>query len=423
MSSLSEPTSDLLMRIVDRYRSSPDFNGMPVHWLGTHTQEIADTICELISMRFIDLVRGDEHADRHIKAIPADSATEQIEKIANDGLGNGCLYPSPEHLATLIAPKESLDAPFTRELILGAAQLDFRSFDLRVLEWYRNDPRYSYNVDDIHGLIHRQAENNASTGPTLDDLDFLEFGFSYNSDDLRAIAVFLRCLHDLSPDQQAHLKSYQLDGDFKLHPDFVRTQILGKFPERISIYDAFLQEKHHINRMCERMDRTPLFRTENKAYERPAGFGILIRPTKKEFRDFALLLDQLLSDDLNRKFFEPDIRLNETLTRSDGTTFEHQVGTITLLETWIGQEFRPAEDDNGIEELFKDMRRIRRTRQRPAHQVEDNDFDQKYVIEQRQIMDAAFNVVRMIRMILENYPNVVGYEVEDWLRDPKIWKL
>jgi glutaredoxin 3 len=35
------------------------------------------------------------------------------------------------------------DRPYTRELALGEAQLDLRSFDLQVLEAYRNDPRYT----------------------------------------------------------------------------------------------------------------------------------------------------------------------------------------------------------------------------------------------------------------------------------------
>ena len=117
----------------------------------------------------------------------------------------------------------------------------------------------------------------------------------------------------------------------KLHPDFYRTQIIGDFPERISIYDAFLEEKHIINEMCERMGKPPLFRSNNKAHERPSGFGMLIRPTKKEFSDFALLLDQLLSDDLNRKFFKGDIPVSEVLTRQDGSTVTQSIGSITLL--------------------------------------------------------------------------------------------
>ena len=54
--------------------------------------------------------------------------------------------------------------------------------------------------------------------------------------------------------------------------------------------------------MCELIGKPKLFRTEHHDSKRPSGFGILIRPTKKAFRDFALQLDQLLSDDTNFKF-------------------------------------------------------------------------------------------------------------------------
>jgi len=39
-------------------------------------------------------------------------------------------------------------------LALGEAQLSYRSFDLSVLEFYRNDPRHRYENDDINGRIY-----------------------------------------------------------------------------------------------------------------------------------------------------------------------------------------------------------------------------------------------------------------------------
>ncbi|GAB4362513.1 MAG: ATPase AAA [Kiloniellaceae bacterium] len=412
----------LLTRIREHYIKSNDFNGLPIHALGEADSRLVNTVLELIRCGAVDLVRGDGHPNPHIKALPADPIEVQVEKIEREGLGSGCLYPTPRHLSDYVL-EDAAGAPFTKELELGSPQLDFRIFDLRLLEWYRNDPRYYYKVDDIHGHIRQRSGTEGADGQVLrDELDFLEFGFAYNDDWERGIAIFLRYLHDLSPDQQKHLATYQLQERFKLHPDYFRTQIVGAFPERVSIYDAFLEEKHVINEMCKLINKPPLFRTDNKAYERPHGFGILIRPTKKEYRDFALLLDQLLSDDLNQKFFKDDIPTKEILQRADGSEVSNPIGTITLLENWLRKHFRPREPEV-IEKLVKGLRSVRKERQAPAHKVDDNEFDQAYVKAQRDLMDTAFDSVRTIRMALENHPNVHGYDVPDWLRQAKVWSM
>ena len=48
--------------------------------------------------------------------------------------------------------------PFKYHLALGEPQLSYRSFDLCVLEFYRNDPRYLYRTSDICGLISVRDE-------------------------------------------------------------------------------------------------------------------------------------------------------------------------------------------------------------------------------------------------------------------------
>lgn len=413
---MAQKRDTLVDAVVRQYLTSGDFNGYAIADVPRGRQR---QIVRLIGDRKLDLVRGDRHPNPHIKAFDCEPAEEQIAKIARNGL-TGCLYPTPELLGALDA-RENEQAPFTRELKIGEAQLAHRAFDLRVLEWYRNDPRFYYYCDDIHGQLHQRGEQPVG-GVIKDDLEFLEFGFAYNKKMERAIAVFLRDLHALPADQQQYLAGFLLDGEYQLHPDFARTQLIGDFPERVSVYDAFLEEKYHVNQMCERMGKPHLFRSGSRAYDRPAGFGILIRPTKKEFRDFALLLDQLLSDDLNRKFFEGDIPTTEKLRRSDGTEVKQPIGTIALLETWTRKHFRPR-DPSGIDELFSDLRTVRKARQEPAHKSEDNEFDQQYIERQRALIKSAFSAVRMIRMIFENHPKVMGYEVDDWLREAKVWML
>lgn len=405
----------VLIKVREYYETSRDFNGLPVRSLENTYSNLYSLIIELIKNEEIDFVRGDIHPNPHIKGLPAEPICEQIRKIEEQGLGTGCLYPTPKHLKNF-GTRRSEDAPFTLELELGAPQLDFRVFDLRLLEWYRNDPRYSFYSNDIHGRIRKRDTQPTDSQIIQDKLDNFEFGFAYNDMLERAVVVCLRYLHKYPPELQRHLASFQRSGAYDLHPDFFRTKIIGDFPVGISIYDAFLQEKKIINVLCKKIGYQPLFRTNT----RPAGFGILIRPTKKEFQDFALLLDKLLSDDLNRDFFKNDIQVSEKLSREDGSTVKSSIGTITLLENWTKQNFRPK-DPSMIDALFNDLRAVRKARQRPAHKADENEFNPEYMDNQKELIEKAYHAVRAIRMILENHPTVQG---DDYYNSPgstKVW--
>ena len=409
----------ILNQVVDYYFKSGDFNGLSV--IIVQSDDNVQVVRDLIATKKLDLVRGDSHPNPHIKAFAAEPVEIQLEKIAKDGLA-GCLYPTPEALRKVDAGANE-NAPYTKELMQGAPQLAHRSFDLRALEWYRNDPRFDFDVDDIHGRILQKAGTQVSGRSVIKDgLEFFEFGFAYDEEGHRAVAAFVRYLHDLPSALQAEMKKYELEGDYELHPDFFRTQIIGDFPERMSIYDAFLQEKFHINEMCELIGKPKLFRTEFDDYKRPRGFGILIRPTKKEFRDFALQLDQLLSDDLNREFFKGDIELNRRLIDEAGEVVVQSKGTIQLLEEWITNKFKPAEP-KPLQEMFSNFRAVRKVRQKPAHKVEDNDFDQQYVAKQRELISKAYDAVHTLRMVIENHPLARDYEVPAHIREAKVWTM
>ena len=414
------PQQTRLADMVTRfYLESGDFNGLGVHALESVGGDVSDIVA-LIELREIDLVRGDLHPNPHIKAFDPEPREEQIAKIGREGL-SGCLYPSPESLARRQIETRGL-GPYTAALTLGSPQLSFRAFDLRALEWYRNDPRFELRSDDIHGTIIQRGGTKVAGRHALDGLDFFEFGFAYNAELERAFAAFIRYLHDIPTPQQIELSKFELEGEYQLHPDFYRTQIIGDWPERPSIYDAFLEEKTHINAICKLIGKPPLFRTEFNDGLRPHGFGILLRPTLKEYRDFALLLDQLLSDDMDKKFFEPDIPTARQLTDEEGNNESQSVGTIKLLETWLTKLFRPTE--NGpMEEMFADFRTVRKERMKPAHKVEENVFDQQYVQLQRELINKGYGAVHTLRMVLENHPKARGYDVPDHIRAAKVWRF
>jgi hypothetical protein len=402
---------EILQATIRQYLESGDFNGWGAFCLRSPVE--VDSVIELINDRLVDLISHEDDINIHIKRRPPQSVTVQIERLRRLGAPvNGCLYPTPEALQ-LHGVVHDAACPYTSALREGAAQLDFRAFRLDVLERYRNDPRYRYDVDDIHGTVYREHQG-------AQDDEFHQFGFSFDHEVNRYVAVFLRYLRDFSPEQQQSWRHFEIQVDTHLHPDFYRTSILGEFPERVSVFDAFLKEKRVINEMAARMDKVELFRSGYDAYQRPAGFGFLIRPTRVEFSAFCLQLDQLMSDDLNREFFRGDVDLNERGRMDDGREIVQPKGTIRLLEEWIDQRFR-TDDEEFKSDLMTGFRNVRRARQRPAHLIEDNIFDQTYYQQQRDLIRSAYKSVRTLRQCFANHPRCRNVEVPDWLYEGRIW--
>lgn len=417
---------DLLTAITDFYLNSDDFNGVPLWAL---FQEIKDETA-IIKSQLADMVRagqvsnfGDLHPNAHIKSFEPEPAEEQIEKLAAMDDGNAyhvCVYPERPVLEDRVDRATYEGKPFSLRLALGEPQLTFEKFDLSVLEIYRNDPRYYYVSNDIDGKVSIRDQFYLSEEMPESDKALLQaFGFCYDKDFNRAVAVFLRYLNDLTPQHQRIWEAKVVKGEYYLHPDYLRTS-MGEWPERISLFEAFLMELRHINEMCELMEKPGLFRTAPDEWEKPRGFGFLLRPTLKEFQDFVSLLDKLLSDNLNKRFFEGDLETSEDVERADGKVEVRQKGTIRLLEEWLTERVRLS-DPRPATELIESFREVRKLRQRPAHALDDDHFDQAIFKQQRELMIRACVAVRTIRQILANHPKVQGYKVSDDLFRGAIW--
>jgi phenylalanyl-tRNA synthetase alpha subunit len=230
--------------------------------------------------------------------------------------------------------------------------------------------------------------------------------------------VFTRYLHDLSPEHQQIWNAKRLNGSYKLHPDYYRNAIVGAWGTKLSLFQAFLEELKHINAMAKLIGKPALFRNEFE--ERPRGFSFLVRPTTKEFNDFVLLLDQTMSDNLNKDFFRGDIDLESETTRPDGKIVIAQKGTIQLLEQWFQKKMRFS-DPQPFNDMLAIFREVRKARQHPAHTAEDSIFDQKIFKDQRELAVRAYDAVRTIRLMLANHPAVRDYKVPEKLFKGEIW--
>lgn len=305
---------------------------------------------------------------------------------------------------------------------MGDPQLDCRFFDLKVLEHYRNDPRYAYQTDDIQGSLSvRDKYYGSDQMKEHDQVLLQQFGFGYDENvTTRVVAVLLHDLDGLTAEHQQIWKANEVTGGYFPHPDFWRG-VLGHWPERVSVFHAFIEELRQINEMSRLMERPPLFRRDFAGTGMPREFTFLIRPTLAEFNAFALLLDKLLSDNIDPAFFNGEVEMETLEPRGDGIMVAKPKGTITALKAWLEATVRfpdPSEKDA----MIRRFRTVRQLRQKPAHAINENEFDQKYFRDQRELIVEAYAALRTLRLILANHPAVKGrHQVPDWLYRGEIW--
>lgn len=417
---------DTLLDTITRfYLKSRDFNGIPTTLLAKDLNvsivELLEPLSALIQKGLVSIIYGDIHPNPHIKALQDEPADRQIEKLSTSKINGACVYPLPTQLEKIVDPNDYEGKPYVLSLALGAPQLEFRSFDLSVLEYYRNDPRYSYTNDDIRGSISvHDAYFESENMPERDQVVLQSFGFSYDSELNRAVAVFLRYLADLSPQHQQIWKAKELSGDYLLHPDYYRTSIIGDWGEKLSIFAAFLEELKIINQMSDAMGRPPLFRQDFTKDDAPREFSFIVRPTLKALNDFIHLLDKMMSDNINLDFFRHEVPYEREQTRKDGKVVISTKGTITILDDWLRSHFR-TNDWEPINQTITTFKEIRTKRQKPAHGLNDDSFDQKYFHEQRQLIIRAYEAIRTLRLLFWNHPSCKKVAINSLLWDGKIW--
>ena len=418
---------EILDVVTEHYLNSRDFNGISLFDLALKISgnEINSPLKDLIEEDKIEILYSKYEANTHILRTGFPPKKIQLEEIDKAEVFHTCIYPSAIHLNEIVDRSNYIGKPYELCLALGEPQLNFRSFDLNILEIYRNDPRYYYTNDDINGSISVRKEYYESDNmPEYDQVLLQTFGFSYDRDLNRGVATFLRYLADLSPEHQQIWKVKELIGDYELHPDYYRNTILGAWGVNIPICSAFINELFVINQMADAMGRPPFFRADYGKYgeDRPSKFSFLVRPTLEEFNNFVLLLDKLLSDNINKDFFQDEVSYEDEKVRADDKIVVTNKGTLQILDSWVRTYFRPV-DWNPWNETIQTLRNVRKLRQKPAHAVDENVFDQKYFKEQRELIIGAYEAIRNLRLLLSNHPDVrkANIEIPEWLKEGKIW--
>ena len=143
--------------------------------------------------------------------------------------------------------------------------------------------------------------------------------------------------------------------------------------------------------------------------EEPKGFGLLMKPTRKAFLDFAQVLDKLISENLNNKFFAAQgIHLDEEVTQN-GEVRTITKGTLRLLEEWLTKRIR-IYTENGPSMLLEPLKLVRKLRQSPAHNLFNDDFSLEYQTKKENLIREVYMSISNIRMLVQTHPSAKGYE-------------
>jgi len=413
--------------IAANYLGSRDFNGLPAVRLQTllelSDEEMAALLQKLIKNNRVSITHPGNACNPHIKAGSLGPIEEQITGLTTYGLASVCLYPVESVLRELVDAREYEGRPYTLLLALGEPQLDFRSFDLRVLEFYRNDPRYAYENTDIDGRVSMKDRHYDDSSIKVQDKILLNtFGFSLNKNHDRAVMVFLCYLSRLSPEHQTFWKSQELKGEFIPHPGYWTTHVEGRFPDKISVFSAVLSEMQIINEMAIAMNRPRFFNQTFSDKTKPREFTYLIRPTQREYDQFIQTLDKMLSDNINKDFFGDDVVREREDSRKDGRVVVTPLGSLTLLRNWLGAVFITDQEDE-VAEMIATLRSIREQRSPLAHRLLPDDFDTCLLHRQRNLMISVYRAVRCLRTILQNSPECAAISVPKLLDEGRIWSF
>ena len=400
--------------VTDYYLNSRDFNGLPLHTLRKDYSVRKPDLKALIETGDIEVHFGYGHPNPHVRALPLgdkDVQLKTLQHVTGEQLEYAVLYPTEKRLKDVVKPSDYENRPFSLMVALGMPKLERVFFDPQILKTYRDDPRYMYDFHGIAGRVCITTEGDDDEDVPESDKVFIEtFGIGYSrnyeTDNKTCIVAFPYYLHKLSPEHQMMWKHRQLDGK-KYIPDhaFIQSQIYGSWDFDTTMYEAFFAELKIINEMATAIEGEPLFKKDYAdGSTRPRNFHRILMPTRREYQEFTETLDKLLSDNLNRKFFE---------RRMPTSTEDETIGTIALLERYFG--FLQADDRTPIEDMLKTFRKVRSERSKSSHHDLEDKFDYAYNKKQRDIMRSAYTAIRLIRLAFSNAPDARGIEVPDWL--------
>lgn len=433
-----ETNQKILNETFDFFVKSRDFNGIPLTTLSELTEIEYKSLIDLIKMeiengnisvqssinpRIISLGHFDTDTQLKIMDDAKNNVTKKIDSLPHISFNSHsiCIYPSQKLLKSRRDVSEFNGSPFTKQLALGEPQLKPYYFEIEVLERYFGDPRFSFVFKDYSGQISYTEDENYIPNVSETDQIFIQtFGLGVNENKERVAVVYLRYLKDLTPEHQTFWQSKEVKGNCQMLSEYYTNTIEGNFTNSYSVFSGFLGEQKALNDLSVKIFGIPLFNKTFEKENRPKEFTFFFIPTLKNYHDFVLLLDKMISDNLNKDFFkQQDIVLFETKEIENGVVERREKGTLRLLEEWLSEIYK-LNQNNSLSDLFKTFKAIRKERQSPAHKINDNIYDKKLIEKQKELIKESYFTMRTLRQIFQRHPFAKNVKIDKWLDEGHI---
>jgi hypothetical protein len=430
----------ILNEVCDFFITSNDFNGIPITTLAEKTKVEYLSVIEILKeLTKEGLVSNQKTVNPHIIALGHYDENHQLsvlesaksnktKKVKSFGKINItfdshliCIYPSEKYLKKIRDISSFSQKPFSKKLALGEPQLKPAYFEIEVLDNYFKDPRYSFDFEDYSGQISCDYdENEKPLLPKEEDQIFLNsFGLGVNENKERIAVVYLSYLSRLTSEHQLYWKSKELHNGCRMLNEYYVNTIEGNWTTSYSIFSAFIEEQRLINEISNTFSTESLFNKTFENEKRPKEFTFFFMPTLENYYKFISLLDKMLSDNINRKFFNDKIELFELEELPSGQVERKNKGTLRLLEEWIKLKYNHPEEQLFVD-IFKPFKKVRKERQSPAHKISDNCYDKKLNKKQMELLIEVYKSLQLLRMIFQQHPKSKEVEIPEWLNEGNI---
>ena len=188
--------------------------------------------------------------------------------------------------------------------------------------------------------------------------------------------------------------------NYYINSSFYKNTILGQWTDKISVYDAILDEMKLINKLCNNMKLPKLFKIEfsNESYEeRPDYYRMMFLPTLKNYHDFVMVLEKMFVDNINVDTFKAKGVGLKTVNPYDK---KGKKASIRMFSEWLDLNIING-DMKPIIQVLKD---IRKERQLPAHKIIENEYSKEFYKKQDELIKKVYRSMTCIRLLLSNHP-------------------
>lgn len=405
----------LIKLVLERYRTSRDFNGL---YFNPDSDDLRAEAIELTKKGLVQVVSEDDYPNPHIRPWPSKRTVEQqvesIMGLQSDSFGL-CLYPTPNALKKYRVRNKFTNQPYSLDMSMGKGTLELAHFRFEVLEPYRNDPKFDFDFDDFGVSICITSEADLDMEESDDEKILIKHvGFSYdfsksNIEDpttpiYRRVCAFYGDLAKLSPSHQQRWRSYQVNKTPTLEPHPIWwSQQMGHWPDGIGPFYRFFSELNSLNELHQRAFGTQLFRS----IDRPQEFGWIMRPSQQEWDTFIHQLDKLLSDNIVTEALDAMKAPRKDETGND-------LGTLKRLEKILSSKGIPKDV---VADVLKPLFEIRSARQKPAHTISINTANNEFIHRQIAMMGRVNGCLENLRRFWQQHPLNADWKEPDYLSE------